>query len=258
MTSTRVVHLESTASTNADALRLAHAGEVGPLWVTAREQTAGRGRRGRAWHSPPGNFYASLLLTEPCAPEAAPQLGFVIGVALVDAIGKLIGGDAPINLKWPNDVLSRGAKLAGILLEATRRTDGAFVCVAGIGVNCLWSPEDLPYRATDLATISGRQIGPDDLFLALDRSVTTWMAHWDRGRGFPVVRTAWLARAVGQGGAVEITLHDRKMNGVFETIDEQGRMLVMTANGPMALDAGDVRILQEKVPRSSVNLERSA
>ena len=222
-------------------MRLAQAGEVGPLWIVAREQIGGRGRHGRVWRSLPGNLYASLLLSSPCAPDVAPQLGFVAGVALVDAIIDLqLPTQGSIRLKWPNDVLHDGAKLSGILVEATRIPDSAFACVIGIGVNCRSHPPDLAYPATHLAEVAGRDVPPDTLFAALDGAMMAWLACWNAGTNFNAVRDAWLSRAAGLGAAVDVALHDRHVTGTFETIDAQGRLVVMTTDGRHAVDAGDV------------------
>ena len=222
-------------------MRLAQAGEIGPLWIVAREQIGGRGRHGRVWRSPPGNLYASLLLIAPCAPDVAPQLGFVAGVALVDAIVDLqLQNHESIRLKWPNDVLHDGAKLSGILVEATRVPDGALACVIGIGVNCGSHPSDHAYPVTHLSEIAGRDVPPDELLLALDRTIMAWLARWNAGADFAAVREAWLSRAAGRGAAVEVALHDRHVHGTFETIDAQGRLVVITSDGRFAVDAGDV------------------
>src|ERR1700683_468668 len=140
-------------STNAEALRhaLEHRGEISPLWITAREQTAGRGRRGNHWISPPGNLYATLLLKDVASPRHAPELSFVAALAVHDAILDC----APevrnrLALKWPNDVLCGGGKLAGILLES-HRLDAGLALAVGIGVNCLHHPSQTSYPATDLA-----------------------------------------------------------------------------------------------------------
>ena len=240
----RVVQVEATQSTNDDAMRLARDGDDGPLWVVAREQKGGRGRHGRTWHSPPGNLYASLLLVEPCTPDVAPQLGFVAGVALVEAVNAILaekGRHKPlVLLKWPNDLLSGGAKLSGISLEATRRLDGAFACVIGIGVNCRSHPADLPYPAAHLSGIAGCDVSPTDLHPLLDRAIMSWIQRWDRGRHFTIVRDAWLASAAGRGGPVKVALLNRTVEGTFETVDETGRLLVRTAAGLVTVDAGDV------------------
>src|SRR5262249_16691285 len=114
-----LIACETVGSTNSEALAYARAGERGPLWITARAQTAGRGRRGRSWVSEPGTLFATLLLTDPAQPERAAQLSFVAALALHDAITTVAPTLAPrLALKWPNDVLCDGAKLAGILIEA--------------------------------------------------------------------------------------------------------------------------------------------
>src|SRR5690242_6581182 len=131
----RHIALETIGSTNAEALARARAGERGPLWITADSQTYGRGRSGRTWISRKGNLYATLLLGEPCAAAQSPQLAFVAGLALFDAVAQC----APellskVALKWPNDLLLSGAKLAGILIESENLPD--FSVAIGIGVNC--------------------------------------------------------------------------------------------------------------------------
>lgn len=239
---TRVLRLDTTQSTNADAARLAQGGERGPLWIVAGEQTSGRGRRGRVWQSPPGNLYASLLLTDACAAEHAAQLGFVAGVALIDAVEGLVGADAGFQLKWPNDLLYDRAKLTGILLEGSRTPDGVFISVVGIGVNCTLHPVGMAYPTTDLSAVAGRAIAPDDLLPHLDAAMTRWLARWNRGTNFSAVREAWLARAAGLGLPIEVTLHDGVTRGVFDTIDATGRLVLVTDHCQLFVDAGDIRI----------------
>src|SRR5262244_3040920 len=126
----RLIAHEVLGSTNTEALQLARHGERGPLWVTAERQTAGRGRRGRAWISPVGNLYASLLLTEPAPSERWPQLSFVAALAIHDAVaGVAPDCAARLAIKWPNDVLHAGRKLAGILIEGERGEAGEAVAV---------------------------------------------------------------------------------------------------------------------------------
>jgi BirA family biotin operon repressor/biotin-[acetyl-CoA-carboxylase] ligase len=149
---TRLIALDSIDSTNAEALRLAAGGERSPLWVTARSQTAGRGRRGRAWVSEPGNLYASLLLTDPAPPEHRPELSLVAALAVHDAVaGRIPGLAVRVALKWPNDLLIDRNKFAGILVEG----EAAAVAV-GIGVNCTHHPAHTDFPATDLATAGVR------------------------------------------------------------------------------------------------------
>ena len=135
----RHIVYETLGSTNAEALALARTGERGPLWISAKSQSAGRGRRGSPWVSPPGNLYATLLLTEPSAPEQAPQLSFVAALALHDAVAACAPKLGPaLKVKWPNDLLVGPAKLAGILIEG--ESDPVFTVAIGIGVNCATHP----------------------------------------------------------------------------------------------------------------------
>src|SRR5260370_34376250 len=149
-----VKFLDFVDSTNAEALRLAKAGERGPLWIVAKEQSPGRGRRGRAWISPVGNLHTTLMLIDPAPAAAAPQLGFVAGLALHDAAVAAVPALAPrLALKWPNDLLDAGRKIAGILIEC----EGDPVTVAvGIGVNCRHHPDTTEFPATDL-TVDGAE-----------------------------------------------------------------------------------------------------
>src|SRR5258706_6388441 len=129
--SASVKFLDVVDSTNAEALRRAKAGERGPLWIVAKEQSGGRGRRGRAWVSPAGNLHATLMLTDPAPPAAAAQLGFVAGLALHDAAAAAAPALAPrLALKWPNDMLCAARKIGGILIEGEGHPVTAAVGIA--------------------------------------------------------------------------------------------------------------------------------
>jgi BirA family transcriptional regulator, biotin operon repressor / biotin---[acetyl-CoA-carboxylase] ligase len=235
-----VIHLDCIDSTNAEALRRARAGTRGPLWVLAATQTAGRGRRGRAWESPPGNLYASLLLIDPASAAVAPQLAFVAGLAVRDACAALAPtlADA-LRLKWPNDLLCGGAKIAGIMIEGEAVADG-IGAVIGIGVNCRHHPDAVEYPATDFAA-QGDPIAAPALLDALRRTMAARLDEWDRGEGFAAIRSAWLARAAGLGQAMRARLPDREVRGVFEAIDEAGRLILRLADGRReVVTAGEV------------------
>jgi len=233
-------------STNADALARARAGRRSPLWIVAERQTAGRGRRGRTWTSLPGNLYATLLLIDPCADALAPQLSFVAAVALHDAIAGLAPPLAPrLTLKWPNDLLADGAKLAGILVEGERLADGAFAVAIGIGVNCLHHPADTAYRTTDLAAC-GAALAAGDVLVALAPALASRLAEWQGGKGFADIREAWLARSWRIGEAIVLRT-PTEIAGRFAGLDADGRLLIETgeprslrviAAGDLALAAG--------------------
>ncbi len=244
---------ETVGSTNALAIEHARAGDPGRLWVVASRQESGRGRRGRVWATPQGNLAATLLVTQGDLKLAA-TLGFVAGLALSDALDAVApgvsvavapdGGDAArggrFELKWPNDVLARGAKLAGILLESTMIGDGRAAIAIGIGVNVTAFPEDVPYPATSLNAL-GSGTDAATLFLALSDAWSATMRDWDEGRGLARIRRRWLGRAAGLGGAVAVRVDGRIVRGVFETIDEECRFVIREdGGGRIAIAAGDV------------------
>ncbi|HVB89358.1 MAG TPA: biotin--[acetyl-CoA-carboxylase] ligase [Beijerinckiaceae bacterium] len=225
-------------STNDEAMARAREGDPGRLWIVARRQTKGRGRHGRDWVSPSGNLYASLLLIDACPAAMAPQLGFVAGVALAETVSDLARHDRRLALKWPNDLLFAGAKLAGILLEGARVRAG-FACVLGFGVNCGSHPQGLSYPATDLASFS-RVADPGALFERLSSNVLHWLDVWDQGRGFSRVRRTWLSFAGGLGERIRVHGVKSGQEGFFRGLDEEGRLLLDTGQGLSAIDAGDV------------------
>jgi BirA family transcriptional regulator, biotin operon repressor / biotin---[acetyl-CoA-carboxylase] ligase len=232
----RVIAHDSINSTNAEALTLARGGDRGPLWITAQQQTVGRGRRGRTWVSEPGNLYATLLLVDRCPPERAAELSFVAALALHDATaGRIPGLARRLALKWPNDGLIDGCKFAGILIEG----EGKAVAV-GIGVNCVHHPAGTAFPATDL-TAAGVRATPESVFAALGTAMIGRIVQWNRGEGFAAIRADWLKRAFGLGKPVRVALADGEREGQFETIDEAGRMVLRRADGSAEIiTAGDV------------------
>lgn len=226
-------------STNRMALGRAAEGAEGQLWVVAREQTAGRGRLGRPWVSPPGNLYASLLLIDPSPPPQVPQLGFVAGIALREAVTALLPPDAPVQLKWPNDLLVGGAKAAGILLEGTQLADGRFAVVLGIGVNVASAPTGFAYPVSCLAAHGG-ETDAGGLFARLSDRLVHWRGVWNSGSGFAAVRLRWLECAAGLGGSVSVTRAGDRITGIFRDIDAQGRLVLETGSGLQVVDAGDM------------------
>ena len=248
----RLVAHDVLGSTNAEALNLARQGERGPLWVTAQRQTAGRGRRGRAWISEPGNLHASLLLTAPAPMEHWPQLSFVAALAIHDAVVEVAADLEPqLAIKWPNDLLLRGAKLAGILIEGQGGAAGeAAAVVVGIGVNCASHPTDTDYPATDLAAAG---ISPEMLLGALAVEMQRRLAQWSRGDGFASIRADWLARAAGLGEDVRVRLVDREIAGRFEALDPAGGLVLRLPNGDVTtIAAGDVFVLAAAVPATAI------
>jgi BirA family biotin operon repressor/biotin-[acetyl-CoA-carboxylase] ligase len=235
----RLIERDTVGSTNTEALGLARAGERGPLWVTARAQSAGRGRRGRAWVSESGNLYASLLLSDPSSPERAAELSFVAALAVHDAVAALAGPLAVrLALKWPNDVLIDGKKISGILIEG----EGS-AAVIGIGVNCAHHPKETSYPAGNLGA-AGISVSIDELFLQLSGTMMRRLKQWNRGAAFEAIRADWLACAAGVGGPICIALPDGDRSGRFETVDAHGRLVLQLPDGTVeTITAGDVLAL---------------
>jgi BirA family transcriptional regulator, biotin operon repressor / biotin---[acetyl-CoA-carboxylase] ligase len=234
----RHIIYEALGSTNAEALVLARAGEHGPLWLTATSQSAGRGRRGSQWVSPPGNLHATLLLTEPSPPAQAPQLSFVAALAVHDAVAECAPQLGPLlKVKWPNDLLIGMAKVAGILIEG--ESEPAFAVAIGIGVNCAAHPDTTDYPAIDLAA-TGALVVPDTLFASLSAAMAQRLAQWRRGQGFAEIRAAWLKRAAGLGEILQVRLPERELSGRFDGLDESGRLLLDQGGKITAVTAGEV------------------
>jgi BirA family biotin operon repressor/biotin-[acetyl-CoA-carboxylase] ligase len=234
----RQIEFETLGSTNAEALKLARAGERGPLWIVAKSQSGGRGRRGSVWVSPPGNLYATLLLSEPSPPAQAPQLAFVTALALHDGVSEAAPQIASaLTVKWPNDLLLAVKKLAGVLIEGDSAP--GFCVAVGIGVNCISHPDGTAYPATDLAS-AGAAVTPERLFAALSAAMARRLAQWRRGEGFASIRADWLKRADGLGRELRVRLPEREIMGVFEGFDETGRLLLKGPDGVSAVTAGDV------------------
>ena len=227
----------SIGSTSDEARRLARAGAAEGTVVVAEEQTAGRGRQGRSWTSAPGNLYVSIVLRPGVPAERLHELAFLAGLAVAEAVAALLPPGPAVTLKWPNDVLIDGAKVAGLLLE-----QDAEAAILGIGVNVAHHPEQTPYRAGALATVGARatpEMVLQRLLAAIDAALTLWRAH-----GFAAIRSHWLARAhppgtplvVRLGGATEAAVLD----GRFAGIDAAGALLLDTAAGQVRIVAGEV------------------
>jgi BirA family biotin operon repressor/biotin-[acetyl-CoA-carboxylase] ligase len=244
----RRLALDEVGSTNTVALERAHAGDPGRLWVTARRQSEGRGRRGRAWVSEEGNLYASLLLIDPAPRQRLGTLPLVAAVAVYRALRPLFSRTPQaLAIKWPNDILVDGRKINGILLESQALADGKMAVVVGCGVNCRHHPDNPAYPATDLADC-GFDVATEDVFSALAAAMAEMLEIWARGAGFAAVREAWLRAARGVGEPVTVNMHDGPLHGVFEDIDADGYLCLAMGDGQRRLvSAGDL-FFSEKAP----------
>jgi BirA family transcriptional regulator, biotin operon repressor / biotin---[acetyl-CoA-carboxylase] ligase len=237
----RLASFDHIGSTNSEAMARASSGERGPMWFVTTEQTAGRGRRKRAWIAPRGNLAASVLETTEVAPATAATLGFAAGVAQAMALGAVAGpASVAFSLKWPNDVLAGQAKLCGILLEAETMPGRGLAVVVGMGTNVVAAPEGTPTPATSLLAL-GLKTTAETLFTALSDSWAECRGIWDGGRGFGEIRRRWLALAAGLGQPVAVSTGGATVTGVFETIDDTGCMIVRTSTAEkVPISAGDV------------------
>ncbi|MDO5622536.1 MAG: biotin--[acetyl-CoA-carboxylase] ligase [Paracoccus sp. (in: a-proteobacteria)] len=230
-------------STNAEALRLAP-NLSNPAWIMTREQVAGRGRRGRAWVSGLRNFAASLALRPVGPPAQVAQLSFVAALALHEALAQVAGPSARLALKWPNDVLLNGGKVAGILLESAGRGPQVDALALGIGVNLASAPdaaalEPGALRPVSLAAETGANVSPDDFLDLLAPAFAGWQAV-HAAQGFAPIRQAWLARAARLGEQITARTGATEQTGIFEGIDPDGALILTTAAGRSVIAAADV------------------
>ena len=227
-------------STSDEAKALAAAGAPAGTVIWALEQTGGRGRLDRRWSSPRGNLFSSFLLRPEATPAQAAELGFVAALAVADAVASFIAQPDDIRLKWPNDVLVDGAKIAGILLEARSASSGLVDWVVlGIGINIAAAPEGTPYPATCVAGLTQTAPSVETVLEALATSLAHWLDIWDR-RGFPPIREAWLDRARGLGETLQIRQGNATLSGRFLDLDLDGALVLETETGVRRITAGDV------------------
>jgi BirA family biotin operon repressor/biotin-[acetyl-CoA-carboxylase] ligase len=230
-------------STNAEAARVAH-GLAGPEWILALRQTQGRGRRGRAWSDPQGNFAATLIMRPEGAPQDWALRSFVASLALSDAFVAATGRADIFALKWPNDVLLNGGKVAGILLESGTGATGGDYLAIGIGVNLVHAParQDLEGGAVapvSLMSETGALLEPVEFLELLAPAFAKREAQFTT-YGFAPIREAWLARAARLGEKITARVGTASQTGTFETVDEAGHLVLSTANGRQAIPAADV------------------
>jgi BirA family biotin operon repressor/biotin-[acetyl-CoA-carboxylase] ligase len=223
--------LASVGSTNDQAAALAEAGSSEGTVVWALEQTGGRGRRGRVWASPPGNLYSSTILRPDCSAMRAAELGFVAGLAVADLA---LGHD--VRLKWPNDVLVGGGKVAGILPESSIGEGGRVEhVILGIGVNVAFAPA-LPDMRYPGAALGGTV---EAALQGLTAGLARWLGIWRRD-GFEAVRSAWLGMAGPLGAQVDVRLGEGLVSGRFAGLDRDGALLLETDGGRRRIVSGEI------------------
>ena len=217
---------------------------AGPAWVLALDQTAARGRRGREWKNPKGNFSATLVMRPWQGPERAALYSFVAALALEEALSQVAGPHARLSIKWPNDVLLNGGKIAGILLESLGTNGQINHLTIGVGVNLAEAPTPAEVEPEAMAPVSlrgetGTEIAPQEFLPYLARAFAKYQSQFET-YGFAPIRAAWLARAARLGETVTARMTRETVEGRFETIDESGNMILVTPAGPRAIAAADI------------------
>lgn len=227
-------------STNAEARRRAEAGLMGPVWITALVQTAGRGRRGRSWETVSGNLAATLLMVSDKPPAEAAQVSFVAALAVAELAETCLGPGAA-NLKWPNDLLVHGRKAAGILVESGARDGGGLWLAIGIGVNLAHAPDIAERPATSFRDhMAGPPPSPADALEVLASAFERWRLIWE-GRGFAPIAEAWTRVSHGLGQPCEARLPNETLKGVAEGLDSDGALRLRLDDGRVTrITAGDV------------------
>jgi BirA family biotin operon repressor/biotin-[acetyl-CoA-carboxylase] ligase len=236
----RLIARDSVGSTNDIARELIAAGAAAGAVVWAESQTAGRGRHGNEWISPPGNLYCSIVLQPQIEQSRLGEVSFVSALAARDAITAYLPPETPVEFKWPNDILAAGRKVSGILVEAEKLPDEPRTAlIVGIGVNIVSAPRDTSYPATCIAALTRVPRVPrllSAVVAALDRRLDHWLRH-----GFAPVRAEWMAHAHRIGA--QITANDG-ISGTFIGLDETGALLIASPSGEeQRLVSGSIRYL---------------
>ncbi|MCF6301653.1 MAG: biotin--[acetyl-CoA-carboxylase] ligase [Devosiaceae bacterium] len=231
----------SVGSTNQVAAREVADGQADNLWIVAGEQTAGRARRGRSWQTVSGNLAASIALNMDHTVNATHLLGFVAAIAVARTVSTLLPKQfQEIRVKWPNDVMVGKAKLVGILLEAVSRPDKQRSVIVGMGINITSAPTDLPYEATYINQYD-KSITGAEVFKELTKNWVEVYSLWDYDRGRSAILDQWRQVATGIGKSISVRGADNEVQGTFNSIDEEGRLIIVLANGQKEIiTAGDV------------------
>jgi BirA family biotin operon repressor/biotin-[acetyl-CoA-carboxylase] ligase len=237
----RLLCHDSVGSTNDEAKRLASGGAEEGTLVWAREQTAGRGRRGRAWCSPRGNLYLSLILRPGCSVGSAAQLGFVAALAVGGALREILPRIERLAYKWPNDVLIDSHKIAGVLLESETVAPAKLnFVVVGVGVNLAASPQGTEFPASSIIEEGLGKVMPEVMLEGFAAHFRWWTTRW-RAEGFAPVRAAWsAAAAIARGEPVRVRLESRALCGRFLDLDHDGNLLLDCAGEYRRIAAGEV------------------
>ncbi len=234
----KIIAHDALPSTSDTAKALAAAGAPHGTTVFARQQTAGRGRLGRHWVSPRGNLHVSFVLRYDLPPARQGVVGFAAALAVADLVDEHLSGGDRARLKWPNDVLVEGAKVAGILLEADA-SSGTPWLVLGVGVNLRHAPPDMPYPVASLASLGASVPAVEAALDQLVAKLGSWLTLWECN-GFAPVREAWLRRGPAPGTALRVTVGSLVREGAFQDLDADGALLLWAPDGTLRIASGEV------------------
>lgn len=233
--------LDEIDSTNVEARRRAERGDVGPVWMLARSQVAGRGRRGRSWVNAPGNLFVTYLGATTTPPAEIALRSFAVGLAIAEMFDLVLGGPlGRVRLKWPNDVMIDGAKASGILLDSGPIDAARRWAAIGFGVNLAARPDGLDQPTASLANALGASApSPEEAFALIRPRLEAWDRRLD-AEGFAPLRTAWTARAHGLGARVSAQIGTDMIAGVATGLSDRGELLIETEGGVRYISAGDI------------------
>jgi BirA family biotin operon repressor/biotin-[acetyl-CoA-carboxylase] ligase len=238
----QLLSFDQLDSTNDEARRQADNPSLDKLVIQANSQNKGRGRRGRTWVSEKGNLFCSILQRPNVPIQMAAQISFVSALAIHGAIREAVDGfDCDVLCKWPNDVLVDGYKVSGILLESQvkKGTQDLDWIITGIGINLCHSPADTPYPCGFINAYRENNLTAQMMLELLLKHYDEWMERW-KTFGFQTIRDAWCQNAKGIGEEIIVKLSDEEIVGCFESLDQDGALVLRNSEGTRHITAGDV------------------
>jgi len=238
-----ILILDETGSTNQDVMQQAEAGAEEGLVIFANKQLNGKGRLGRTWHTMPESLAGSVLLRPDLPPEKVPQLSLLTAVALHDALSVYV---PELRIKWPNDLLCHGAKVAGILTEMRAEPGCVHAVVLGFGIN-LKAPEqgwpaDITQKVTDIETVSCQNISRVEIAASVLNALDQWYDIY-LNDGFAPLRSAWWKAHAASGDRVRVHHGNQYIEGIASALDDDGALLLQTSTGVQRIIAGDLELL---------------
>ncbi|OZB17419.1 MAG: biotin--[acetyl-CoA-carboxylase] ligase [Hyphomonas sp. 34-62-18] len=235
-----VYRFQEIDSTNTEAKRRAASGQFGDQWIVASSQSAGRGRQDRVWSSPVGNIFTTALFAEPGGIQVALRVPFAAAMAVVDTV-RTFAPDAPVRVKWPNDVRINLQKVSGILAETGGSGQDLWIA-AGTGINVAYVPESVGQAATSLNILSGRVLDINEVLGVYHSSFENRLAQ--ARKGFDRLRQDWLNYAEGRGEEVSVRVGDAFERGIFEDLEPDGALRLRLPDGHVRIiRAGEVSLI---------------